>query len=138
MAVEPGAEAEDRRLCADGADDDRADVEIEAILLDFDAQDLAKEFAQAFRAHVDRGQEIDVAGGARVRSEPMAQEQGALEDQPLPMRGASQPVQEAFEGVQFEQLGEGAVPFPGRILEAVVNGLDKPAGPRPGHRMASR
>jgi len=57
---------------------------------------------------VDRSEEIDVPRWPSVGAEPVAEEQCALEDEPVPVKRASEAVEETLQCVQFEQLRERA------------------------------
>ena len=138
VRVELGAQPEDGRLGADRPDGNRVEGKLDAVVLHSETQEVAEEFAQPFLSEIDRPKQVDVARGACVRAEPMAKEQRALEDEVVAVRRTSQAVQEAFDGVQLQQLGKGAAALPRRVLEACLNGVDERAGLRAAHCSASR
>lgn len=76
MRIELDAQPQDGRVCADRPDGDRVKIELDAVVLDVEVQEIADNLTQSLLSEVDRPEKVDVARGACLRAEPVAEEQG--------------------------------------------------------------
>jgi hypothetical protein len=123
--VEFCPQPEDRSSGADELYGNRVEGELDAVVFHREAHEAGKEVVQFFRAKIDGPKQIDVARGPGVRTEPMAKQEPTLEDKLVALWRSSQPVEEALDGEELQQLGEWAATFLRLVLEAVLNRVDE-------------
>ena len=94
--------------------------------------------AQGGRVEIERAQQIDITGGARVDAEPLTQQERPLEYESLPLPRTPEPMQETFDGVKLQQLGERAPRPLGHVFQADLDGVSQACLHRALHCSASR
>jgi hypothetical protein len=137
-SFEPCSQSMDRALATERLNLDRLGEKLDAVVLDRRRDDFFETSAKVGRSEPRAAEEIDVARRAPVGPEPLAQQESPLEDELAPLVGGPEPVEEALDREQLEQLGERPPRRLRLILEPRQDRVHQALHLGPAHVIASR
>jgi hypothetical protein len=129
----PLPEADADLLRAEGAE-----VDFQSVIRHPTLEHIGQDLPNDLRAKLRRPHQVDIPGWPRIGSQPMSDQQRALQYEAIAMAGRGQAVDEPLEAVEIEQLSEGASFRFGLGLHARLNRVGEPLCPPALQTSASR
>jgi hypothetical protein len=124
-------------LSPGGCRPQRLGPEDDAVVVDWDRQDLLEDCRELVGRVLAEAEEIEIAGGAVGCSGPQAEQHRALEDKPLTVRRDAQAIEQPFDDIAGHQQLRVLSALAGSRGQAVAH-RDPDIPGRPAHVMASR